>query len=62
MSSDEIEFECEEAMEKAVDFLRHELRTVRTGRASPGLVSSMLFANITCSTKFTGATSNPGTN
>jgi ribosome recycling factor len=38
MSVEEIEFECEESMEKATDFLRQELRTVRTGRASPGLV------------------------
>ena len=41
MPADEIEFECEEAMEKAVDFLRQELRTVRTGRASPGLVEHL---------------------
>ncbi len=41
MPVDEIEFECEEAMEKAVDFLRQELRTVRTGRASPGLVEHL---------------------
>ena len=38
MPVDEIEYECEEAMEKAADFLRQELRTVRSGRASPGLV------------------------
>jgi len=38
MPVDEIEFEAEEKMEKAVDFLRHELRTVRTGRASAALV------------------------
>ena len=41
MPADEIEFECEELMEKAVDFLRQELRTVRTGRASPGLVEHL---------------------
>jgi len=41
MPIDEIEFECEEQMEKAVDFLRQELRTVRTGRASPGLVEHL---------------------
>jgi ribosome recycling factor len=41
MSVDEIEFECEESMEKAADFLRQELRTVRTGRASPGLVEHL---------------------
>ena len=38
MPIDEIEFECEELMEKAVTFLRQEMRTIRTGRASPGLV------------------------
>jgi len=41
MSIEEIEFECEEAMEKAVAFLRQEFRTIRTGRASPGLVESL---------------------
>jgi ribosome recycling factor len=41
MPVDEIELECEEAMEKAVDFLRQELVTVRTGRASPGLVEHL---------------------
>lgn len=41
MPADEIEFECEELMEKAVDFLRQELRSVRTGRASPGLVEHL---------------------
>jgi ribosome recycling factor len=41
MPVDEIEFECEESMEKAVEFLRQELRTVRTGRASPGLVEHL---------------------
>lgn len=38
MPLDEIEFEAEEAMEKAVDFLKQEYRGVRTGRASPGLI------------------------
>ena len=38
MPYDEIEFEAEDAMEKAVDFLKKEYRGVRTGRASPGLV------------------------
>ena len=38
MPYDEIEFEAEEAMEKAVDFLKAEYRGVRTGRASPGLI------------------------
>lgn len=38
MPLDDIEFAAEEAMEKAVEFLKHEYRGVRTGRASPGLV------------------------
>lgn len=41
MPVDEIEFECEELMEKAVTFLKQELRTIRTGRASPGLVEHL---------------------
>jgi ribosome recycling factor len=38
MPADEIEFGAEELMDKAVQYLRDELKTVRTGRASPGLV------------------------
>jgi len=38
MPLDEIQIEAEDAMEKAVQFLRNEYRGVRTGRASPGLV------------------------
>ena len=38
MPVDEIELEAEEKMEKALDVLRHELRMVRTGRASTALV------------------------
>ena len=38
MSKDNILLECEERMDKAVDFLVHELRGIRTGRASAGLV------------------------
>lgn len=41
MSTEEIELECEEAMEKAAAFLRQEFRTIRTGRASPGLVDAL---------------------
>jgi ribosome recycling factor len=41
MSLDEIEFDVEERMEKAVDFLKSEFRGVRTGRASPGLVEHL---------------------
>ena len=38
MPSDDILLECEEKMEKAVEFFHRELRGVRTGRASAGLV------------------------
>jgi len=38
MPVDEIQFEAEEQMSNAVDYLKSELRTVRTGRASSGLV------------------------
>jgi len=41
MDIDEIAFEAEEKMEKAVTFLRNEFRTIRTGRASPALVDSI---------------------
>ncbi len=41
MPLDEIVFAAEEQMEKCVEFLRGELRTVRTGRATPGLVDGL---------------------
>ena len=41
MDIDEIAFEAEEKMEKAVTFLRNEFRTIRTGRASPALVDTI---------------------
>ena len=41
MPMDEIEFECESQMEKAVEYFRSELRGVRTGRASAGLVEHL---------------------
>lgn len=41
MPLDDVVFEAEEQMDKCVEFLRQELRTVRTGRASPGLVDSL---------------------
>lgn len=41
MSMDEIEFECESAMEKALEYFRAELRGVRSGRASSGLVEHL---------------------
>jgi ribosome recycling factor len=41
MTSDEILFDAEERMEKAVDVFRTELRGLRTGRATPALVDSI---------------------
>lgn len=41
MPVDEILFEAESQMEKAVDFLRQEYRGVRTGRATTGLVDGL---------------------
>jgi len=38
MTSDEIMFDTEERMEKALDVYRNELRGLRTGRATPALV------------------------
>jgi ribosome recycling factor len=38
MTTEEILFDAEERMEKAVNILRDELRGLRTGRASPALV------------------------
>jgi ribosome recycling factor len=38
MDVDEIQLTCEESMDKAVDHLKHELRGVRTGRASTAMV------------------------
>ena len=41
MSTDEILFDAEERMEKAISVFRDELRGLRTGRATPALVDSM---------------------
>ncbi len=41
MPADEIELTCEEAMEGAVEFFKKELRGIRTGRASTGLVEHL---------------------
>jgi ribosome recycling factor len=41
MPADDILLDCEEHMEKAVEHLRHELRGIRTGRASPALVENV---------------------
>jgi ribosome recycling factor len=41
MPADDILMDCEEHMEKALEHLRHEMRGVRTGRASPALVENI---------------------
>ena len=41
MSADDILLEAEEHMDKSADVLREELRRLRTGRASTGLVESI---------------------
>jgi len=41
MSSEEILFDTEERMEKALGVLKHALAGIRTGRANPGLVDSL---------------------
>jgi ribosome recycling factor len=41
MTTEEIIFDVEERMEKAVDVFKHALTGIRTGRANPGLVDSM---------------------
>src|SRR6266480_7657351 len=41
MTHEEILFDGEERMEKAVNVLKDELRGLRTGRATPALVDSM---------------------
>jgi ribosome recycling factor len=41
MAVDDILLEAEDVMDKSVEFLKQEFRTVRTGRASVGLVDSL---------------------
>jgi ribosome recycling factor len=41
MPADDILLDCEEHMDKALEHLKHELRGVRTGRASPAMVESV---------------------
>lgn len=41
MSAEEITFEAEAAMEKAVEFMMHEFNAIRTGKASPALVENL---------------------
>jgi len=44
MAKDDMLLAAEELMEKAVEFFKQELRTVRTGRASTGLVDGVRVA------------------
>lgn len=41
MPVDDILLDCEEQMDKSIEHLRHELRGVRTGRATPALVENI---------------------
>ena len=41
MPLDDILLDCEANMEKGVDHMKHELRGIRTGRASPALVENI---------------------
>jgi ribosome recycling factor len=41
MSIEEILFEAEESMEKAVNFMTHEFAAIRTGKAAPALVENI---------------------
>ena len=41
MNSDDIMLETEDAMEKAVEYMRHEFSSVRTGKASPALAENI---------------------
>lgn len=41
MPADDILLDCEEQMEKTIEHLKHELRGVRTGRATPALVENV---------------------
>ncbi len=41
MNIEEVLFEGEESMEKAVEFMSHEFHSIRTGKASPALVENL---------------------
>jgi ribosome recycling factor len=41
MPADDILLDCEEQMDKALEHLKHELRAIRTGRATPALVENI---------------------
>lgn len=41
MSAEEVLFDAEAGMEKAVEFMMHEFHAIRTGKASPALVENI---------------------
>ena len=41
MPVDDVLLDCEEHMEKAIEHLQHELKSIRTGRATPALVEHL---------------------
>src|SRR5205814_6805164 len=41
MPADDVLLDCEMHMEKAIEHLQHELRGIRTGRATPALVEDI---------------------
>jgi ribosome recycling factor len=41
MSAEEVLFDAEAGMEKAVEFMMHEFNAIRTGKASPALVENV---------------------
>lgn len=41
MPADDVLIDCEMHMEKAIDHLQHEIRTIRTGRATPAIVEDI---------------------
>jgi len=43
MDYETIVMECEEAMDKAIEHMKKEFRTLRTGRASPALIENVQF-------------------
>src|SRR5882724_4776434 len=42
MPVDDILLDCEMHMEKAIEHLQHEMRSIRTGRATPALVENVM--------------------
>jgi ribosome recycling factor len=41
MTGDDILLDAEEAMEKSTEYMLHEFASLRTGKASPGLVDNL---------------------